>query len=159
MTSSNWFERVREVLALYGHRNWIVVADAAYPVQSRAGIETVVAEADQLAALQAVLAAIDAAPHVRPVVHLDAELPCVAEADAPGVTPYRTALADLLANYRIASLPHEAIIAKLDDAGAIFRMLIVKTTMTIPYTSVFLQLECGYWSPEAEKRLRTAMDL
>jgi hypothetical protein len=29
--------------------------------------------------------------------------------------------------------------------------------MALPYTSVFLQLDCGYWSPEAEKRLRTTM--
>ena len=26
--------------------------------------------------------------------------------------------------------------------------------MTIPYTSVFLQLDCKYWSADAEQRLR-----
>lgn len=26
--------------------------------------------------------------------------------------------------------------------------------MTLPYTSVFLQLECGYWNAASEKRLR-----
>jgi hypothetical protein len=29
--------------------------------------------------------------------------------------------------------------------------------MTIPYTSVFVRLECGYWSADAEKRLREKM--
>jgi hypothetical protein len=29
--------------------------------------------------------------------------------------------------------------------------------MTLPYTSVFLQLDCGYWSADAERRLREAM--
>lgn len=29
--------------------------------------------------------------------------------------------------------------------------------MTIPYSLVFLQLECGYWKAEAEERLRAAM--
>jgi hypothetical protein len=26
----------------------------------------------------------------------------------------------------------------------------------LPYTSVFIQLDCGYWSAEAEQRLRAA---
>ena len=38
-----------------------------------------------------------------------------------------------------------------------FRVLIIKTTLTIPYTSVFLQLDCAYWSAAAESRLRAKM--
>jgi hypothetical protein len=34
---------------------------------------------------------------------------------------------------------------------------VLKTRMTIPYTSVFLRLDCGYWSDEQEKRLREKM--
>ena len=36
-------------------------------------------------------------------------------------------------------------------------MLIIKTPMTLPYTSVFFQLECGYWNAESEQQLRDAM--
>jgi hypothetical protein len=36
-------------------------------------------------------------------------------------------------------------------------VLILKTSATIPYTSVFLQLNCRYWSDDAEARLRAAM--
>ena len=49
-------------------------------------------------------------------------------------------------------LPHEEIIAKLDRAGELFRVLIVKTNMRIPYTSVFFELDCGYWNAQAEKK-------
>jgi hypothetical protein len=35
--------------------------------------------------------------------------------------------------------------------------LIIKTPLTKPYTSVFFQLECGYWNAEAEERLREAI--
>jgi hypothetical protein len=38
-----------------------------------------------------------------------------------------------------------------------FHVLILKTNMTLPYTSVFIELDCGYWSAEAEARLRGAM--
>jgi hypothetical protein len=57
----------------------------------------------------------------------------------------------------IRQLPHEEIIAKLDDCARLFRILILKTNLTIPYTSVFFELDCGYWSAEAEQRLRQAM--
>ena len=36
------------LLPLFGHRNWIVVADSAYPAQSKPGIETIVAGEDQI---------------------------------------------------------------------------------------------------------------
>ena len=29
--------------------------------------------------------------------------------------------------------------------------------MTIPYTSVFFELDCGYWNAGAEQRLREAI--
>jgi hypothetical protein len=45
----------------------------------------------------------------------------------------------------------------LDRAAGLFRVLIVKTNMTIPYTSVFLELDCAYWNADAEKRLRSAI--
>ena len=35
--------------------------------------------------------------------------------------------------------------------------LIIKTPLTILYASVFFQLDCGYWSSEAEQHVRAAM--
>ena len=32
-----------------------------------------------------------------------------------------------------------------------------KTNEVIPYSSVFIELDCKYWSPEKEKTLRHAM--
>lgn len=154
---SPWERRLHELLPLYGHRNWIVVADSAYPAQSRPGIETIAAGCDQLAAVRSVLDAIVAASHVRAKVYLDRELGFVNENDAPGVTEYRRQLDAILCSSRAHPLPHEQIIARLDKSAELFRVLIVKTEMTIPYTSVFFELDCGYWSVEAEDRLRQAM--
>jgi hypothetical protein len=33
----------------------------------------------------------------------------------------------------------------------------VKTTLAVPYTSVFLELDCGYWASEAEAKMREKM--
>ena len=154
---SDWRARLNQELPLMGHRNWIAVVDSAYPLQTSAGIETVETNDDQLEVVKMVLAQIAKSEHVRPVIFTDAELKVVPESDAKGVTSYREALATILSKTEAQSLPHEEIISKLDEAGKTFHILVLKTRMTIPYTSVFIRLECGYWSADAEKRLREAM--
>ena len=88
---ADWRTIVQQRLSVYGHRNWIAIVDSAYPAQSRDGIETVVADASQTEVLKEVLADLNKSIHVRPIVYTDAELPYIAEADAPGVTAYRQA--------------------------------------------------------------------
>jgi hypothetical protein len=152
-----WEVRVNEALPFLGHRNWIVIADSAYPLQSREGIETIIANSDQVRVLRHVLTALDNSKHVRPIVYVDKELGFLNDDAVLGIGPYKATLEDLTHNRETHSLPHEDIIHKLDEAGQIFHVLIIKTTMTMPYTSVFLQLDCAYWGPEAEKKLRAAM--
>ena len=154
---NRWQRKLAAELPVLGHRNWIVIADSAYPAQSRPGIETIATGADQIDVVKAALKAVDDATHVRANVYLDAEMKYVAEQDAPGIDAYRKHLAALLKNRAVNLVPHEELIAKLDEAAKTFRILILKTTLTLPYTSVFLQLDCGYWSPQAEQRLRRAI--
>ena len=154
---ARWQRVLAQRIPEYGHRNWIVIADSAYPAQSRAGIETVVTGADQIEVLKEVLDQLARTRHVRPIVYTDAELTSVPEADAPGVERYRQQLKAVLGDRPVQVIPHEQAIAKLDAAAQGFRVLILKTKLTVPYTSVFLQLDCGYWGAEAEARLRDAM--
>jgi len=152
--SGSWEGRLQHLLPLYGHRNWIVVADAAYPAQASPGIETLLTGCDHVKVLAKVFAAIGASSHVRANVFLDAELKRVPEKDAPGVSAFRKKLHRLLAGKETREVAHELIIEKLDQTGRLHRILILKSTLAIPYTSVFLELDCAYWSEEAEERLR-----
>jgi|SRR5690242_5605917 len=155
--SSTWEDFLKDRLKLFGHRNWLVIADSAYPAQSRQGLETIVADEEQTAALAKTFAILRGCKHIKPTIYTDKELTFVSEADAPGITSYREQLGDLLQGYEVRALPHEEIISRLDRVGEMFRVLLIKTRMRIPYTSVFFDLECGYWNAEAEERLRTAM--
>ncbi|WP_180541712.1 RbsD/FucU domain-containing protein [Nevskia soli] len=155
--SQDWANVVRQRLPEYGHRNWIVIADSAYPAQSREGIETIVANADQITVLRTVLGMIKSSRHVRPTIYTDKELPYVLESEAPGVLQYRRSLTSELSGLNAQSLEHEKIISKLDETAKTFRVLIVKTDLAIPYTSVFIQLDCAYWSDESQKRLSEEM--
>jgi hypothetical protein len=153
----DWALELMEKLPLFGHRNWIVIADAAYPAQSNPGIETIVAAEDQTYVLRKVVDALGTCKHIRANVYIDLEIDFVEEQDAPGISDYRRQLNALLEGSGVTRLMHERIIAKLDQCAALFRVLIIKTNLTIPYTSVFFELDCGYWNAEAEQRLRSAI--
>jgi RbsD / FucU transport protein family len=155
--STSWRAKLDEVLPLMGHRNWILVVDSAYPLQTSPGLETLETDADQLMVLRTVLSDLDHSIHVRPIIYTDAELPFVTEQDAPGVSAYRSQLKSVLGSFPAHSLPHEEILQKVEETGRAFHIVILKTRMTIPYTSVFLQLDCKYWSADQEQRLREAM--
>ena len=157
ITKPDWKRQLKAFLPLFGHRNWIVVADSAYPAQSRAGIDTFVSGAGQVEVARTVLSAIAASKHVRANIYLDQELQFIPESDAPGVSRYRTQLAELLKSAKTTTLPHEQIIAKLDQTAQTFRVFIIKTELAIPYTSIFFELDCGYWGARAEQRLRQAL--
>ncbi|MCP4455974.1 MAG: hypothetical protein GY809_31335 [Planctomycetes bacterium] len=156
--SAAWRGQIKKNLPELGHRNWIVVADSAYPMQNSSGITTLVTGRDQLSVLETVLKAIEDAPHVRAIVQTDKELAYVSEADAPGVTAYRERLKAMLKDKAVQVKPHNTIIADLDEASQMFNILLLKTTMTVPYTSVFFQLDCAYWSADQENRLREAIE-
>jgi L-fucose mutarotase/ribose pyranase (RbsD/FucU family) len=154
---TSWKTTLATELPRLGHRNWIVIADSAYPLQTREGIQTVVTGADQIEVVKAVLDAVAKALHVRPVIQVDAELPYVSEKYAPGIDAYRAALNQAFAGRAIVSKKHEEIIKDLDEAGQTFKILLLKTNLTLPYTSVFIRLDCGYWSDEAQQDLLNAI--
>ena len=153
-TNSTWQEELRSELSAFGHRNWIVVADAAYPKQSAPGIKTIATGKSHIEVLEIALREIEKAPHVQAIVHLDAELSSVSEEDAPGLEAYRVELKNLLKGKQVKTMPHEEIISELDRGSKLFNVLLLKTEMILPYTSVFLQLDCGYWGADKEKKLR-----
>jgi hypothetical protein len=155
--SHTWRARLADAMPLLGHRNWILVVDSAYPLQTSPGVETIETNAGQIEVVHAVLAEINRSIQVRPVIFMDAELPFVTDEDAPGVTTYRAEVTPLLREYPVEQRPHEKIIGDIDEAGKTFRVLVLKTKMTIPYTSVFIRLDCKYWSADQEKRLREKM--
>lgn len=154
---SDWKARVNESMPLLGHRNWILIVDSAYPLQSSPGVETLETNASHLVVLRYVLSAINSSIHVRPIVYMDSELPFVPDDDAPGASAYRTQIEEVLRDYKVESLPHERVISQIDETSKQFHVLVLKTNMTIPYSSVFIRLDCKYWSADAEKRMRQRM--
>jgi hypothetical protein len=153
----SWEQKLRRELPALGHRNWIVIADSAFPAQVSPGIEIVVSGEDHFAVLDKVLKAIDESKHIRPRIYLDKELAYVTEDLAPGIESCRARLDTMLKGRDVRPVLHEELIARLDQVAKTFRILMIKTTLALPYTSVFMELDCGYWKPEAEAKMRESM--
>ena len=155
MSRLDWKARLGRSLPVFGHRNWIVIADAAYPSQSSKTIQTVLCHAPQIEVLRHVLFALAESSHVEPRPFVDQELRFVSESDAPGVSAWRQQLADLLP--APVELRHEQLLSKLQEASQSFRVLVLKSNSTIAYSSLFLELDCAYWNQAAERRLRSTI--
>jgi len=155
--SAAWTDTLAAYLPALGHRNWIVVADSAFPLQISPGIETIATGEDHFAVLAKVLKAVDGAKHISPKIWLDKELLFVPEELAPGVNDVRRRLDEALEGRGAMPVLHEDLIARLDEAGKTFKIVMVKTTLAVPYTTVFLELDCGYWGPDAEAKMREKM--
>jgi hypothetical protein len=155
---NSWHDQLVHTLGLMGRHNWIVVGEPAFPLINEPGMATVTTELSQTDLLTAVLEAISRAGNVRPIFYTDAELPYISEQDAIGVGAYRAQLAGLLKGGQVvATLPQEQILGTLEDASRSYRTLVLKSTTRLPYSTVFIELESGYWPADAEKRVRAAM--
>ena len=155
--SIGWQEEFQQKLPLLGHRNWVLVVDKAFPLQSANGM-TIIYTGEQLPeVLEYVMGSISTSTHVKPIVFTDLEFAQITEDLAPGVDNLKKSIAVSLKNYPQNTLLHNDVFAKLDSASSLFEVLVLKTESTIPYSSVFIQLDCAYWSAEKEKMLRNKM--
>lgn len=156
-----WRQILDERLPYFGDQNWIVVADSAFPMRSAPGIETIISTDSQVNTVRHVLDLLSKQSHVRPVIHTDLELEHVAEQDAPGISAYRQLLSGLFEKFLPESpaktIYHDRMIHTIDETAKTFNVLIIKTNMALPYTAVFFELRTGYWTDDAEQRLRESI--
>lgn len=153
-----WSETLAARLPLLGHRNWIVVADSAFPEQCSPGMEVVWSGEDLLPVAFETLTQLRSARHVRPKIMVDAELDALDDTLCPGILSFRSDLDRLASGFGgRQALPHEEVLKRMAEIGKTYSILMIKTTMTMPYTSLFIDLQCGYWGDSAEAQLRAKM--
>ena len=151
-----WDLQLHQMMPTLGHRNWIVITDMAYPWQSGSGITTLFAEEPYTAVLQEVKQMIDQSHHVFAHIYRDKELSYLTDEDVEGISSLRAKMDSICGN-DVQSVPHEELIARLDEAGRLYNVIIIKTPLTMPYTTTFFQLDCAYWNGDQQKKLDQAM--
>jgi hypothetical protein len=66
-------------------------------------------------------------------------------------------LQEVLNGADVQTILHDSVFTKIDEASKLFKILVLKTEGTIAYSSVFLNLDCKYWTAEKESSMRQAM--
>lgn len=153
---SSWLDQFNARLPLLGHRNWVVVADAALPEQSVGG-ETLYADEPLDDVLRKVSEALNKAQHVRPVAWRDMEVNYLTDEETPGIDEVKSGTRAVLEGSEVRFEVHPTILKKLTEASQSYTILTIKTPTFLPYTSVFFELDCGYWTPKMESELRERM--
>ena len=155
--TNKWKTVVAEELPLLGHRNWILVVDKAFPAQNAPGIHVVNTGEELLPVLKYALEQISQSTHVKPIVYTDKELSFITPELESGIEPFKKSLQDVLQGADTQTILHDSVFTKIDEASKLFKVLVLKTEGTIAYSSVFLNLDCKYWTGEKENALRQAM--
>ena len=158
MATLNWKQQLDKEMPLLGHRNWVLVVDKAFPMQTSQGMEVINTNERLLPVLKYTLEKLESSGHVRPIIYTDKEINFITEEAAKGVNNYKSELKKTLGEQNIQSILHDTVFVKLDDASKLFKVLVLKTNEVIPYTSVFLQLDCAYWDAGKERALRDSMN-
>ena len=151
----SWQQQFDDQLQRSGHRNWILVVDKAFPQQP--GMHMINTNEKLLPVLETVLIKINHSTHVKPVIYNDAELEYISDSLAPGVSTYKQQLKKVLSGASVQSLLHDSVFIRMDKAARLFSVTVLKTEEIIPYSSVFLELDCAYWGGDKEKQLRAIM--
>ena len=152
----SWDEYLMSQMPLLGHRNWIVIADMAYPLQSGNGITTLYADESYTDVVAKVKKMIDDSPHVFAHIYRDKELSFISEEDMPGVGALKEQMTQICGP-EAQSVMHEDLIKRLDEAGKLYSVVIIKTPLTMAYTTTFFELDCAYWGAEKQARLDAAL--
>lgn len=155
----DWRREVKKHISDLGFRNWIVIAESSFPSYSRPRARQVAADAEIPDVLAFVLQNISETQHVKPNVYLTRELRSMSNDAAPGIDELKRRTENLLWGVECTSLDQESLMTLVADADRSYDVLIIRTTSALPYSSIFMELQPGYWDAESEQELRSRMNL
>jgi hypothetical protein len=155
----SWKEQFNAHLGRMGKNNWIVVSDAAYTSRHVEGTQMLATHKSLTSVLGLVLDKISDSDHVYATAWISSELEHIPDRDALGITQTHKEIRRLLNAAKVETkvLPESEILKKLEGDAATCNVLILKSITPLPYSSIWLQLDCRYWDEAREKRLRDAL--
>lgn len=153
-STASWVGSVDNEISSLGAYNWIIIAESSYPTSGRSGTRTLFSPERIPATLDQVLQSIDSSGHVKGRLYMAREVQQLTPDYAPGIEGFKKSLEKHLHGREIQHLPQRSLKILKESAERNFQILMVKTQTTLPYTSIYIELESGYWDSESETALR-----
>lgn len=156
--SANWKNTIDSILPGYGHRNWILVVDKAFPaLASSSGMKVININTTILPVLRYLNTAIQKSPHVFAHLYMDKELNFIPSEKESILHQFKDSLHDIFRQQAVAPILHDSVFTKVAATSKEFQVLVLKTNTRLAYCSIYFQLDCKYWNADKEKALRNAM--
>jgi D-ribose pyranose/furanose isomerase RbsD len=153
-----WRDALASHASQLGYRNWIVVAEASFPAHSRPGVRQINANEEIPAVVDEVLRTLERTEHVTPRIFVSREMRALENDYAPGIDEFREQLQPALHAHETTELEHQSLLTLMEDTTKSFDVLVIRTPTALPYTSVFMELQPGYWNADSEAALRDKLD-
>ena len=154
----NWKAALAAQTAQLGYRNWIVVAEASFPAHSRPGVRQINANEEIPVVVDEVLRTLEQTEHVTPRIYVTREMRVVENDYAPGIDEFRKQLQGAIHAHETTELEQQSLMTLMEDTTKSFEVLVIRTNTALPYTSVFMELQPGYWNADSESRLRDQLE-
>ncbi|WP_313156297.1 hypothetical protein [Sphingobacterium multivorum] len=152
--STSWKKQLQTELPQLGHRNWLLVVDKAFPLLADENIQIIETNEQLVDVLNEVKNQVGAQAHVKPILYKDLELDYLNEELVPGIEKFKKDLYRIYPQDSYSVIAHNEIFSKMDAASKLFKVLVLKTNAVMPYSSVFMELDCKYWNVDKEILLR-----
>lgn len=153
-----WQVDVNRDLKTLGARNWIIIAEPSFPVFSGKGVKVVSTDESTPKLVAYVLNALEEHQQVQPRIYTSQELDLLSEDYAPGIGVMRKEITQIISGRNHSELQHATLMKLMQDAGQSYNVLIIKSNSSLPYSSVFMELDSGYWDSESETALRQRLE-
>lgn len=153
-----WRDAVASHTSQLGYRNWIVVAEASFPAHSRPGVRQINANEEIPVVVDEVLRSLEQTEHVTPRIYLSREMRALENDYAPGIDEFREKLQVAMHAHETTELEHQSLLTLLEDSNKSFEVLVIRTRTALPYTSIFMELQPGYWNADSESALREKLE-
>lgn len=151
---STWKGAVTHEVNRLGNDNWIVVAEASFPSHSRPGVRLITTDAEIPKVVDFVVNSLETTQYVRPKIYQARELRSIEDDFAPGVKTLQNQIEVALHGHEPTEIDQQSLLTLLESANQNFEVLVIRTSTALPYSSVFFELQSGYWDAHSEKLLR-----
>ena len=156
--TGGWRGAVASQAGQLGYRNWIVIAEASFPAHSRPGVRQINANEEIPVVLDEVLRTLERTEHVTPRIYVSREMSALENDYAPGIDEFRKQLKTAMHAHETTELEHQSLLTLMEDSNKSFEVLVIRTPTALPYSSVFMELQPGYWNSDSESALRDKLE-
>lgn len=152
-----WIKTMNQEVAKLGAGNWIVVAESAYPTPKDSSIKVIAVDASVPEVLYELFETFEAEGHVWSKIYTLREFEHLKEKITPGIQNFKSARTKAINDRKKQEITSEVAKLLFQSSSKEYRSLLIKTNSNIPYSSVFLELETGYWDRESEQKMRKSL--